>query len=314
MSSFPNSPVPPIGVPLPQNTSFNPPNQPVMPQATGNPLQKYFRQPKIYLRLPSGGKYYPPGALDMTESGELPVFAMTAKDELLFKTPDALLNGEATVDVIKSCIPNIKNPWMMPSIDSDAVLIAIRLATYGEKLEITTKAPGTGESKDFEVDLRVLLDQLVAFKYQPYIDVGNNISVEIRPTNYKEFTDNNLKTFEEQKIFRLVNDDSIPDDQKLQAFANSFKKLTDITISLVVNSVVAIDTPEGKVTNKSFINDFFENADRDTFNLIVKHLEKMKDESSIKPLKVKATDEEIAAGAPAEYEIPITFDQSNFFA
>lgn len=316
MSDFPNSPQPPIGVPLPQNMSFNPPNQPHMPQAQahGNPLQKYFRQPKIYLRLPSGGKYYPPGALEMTESGELPVYAMTAKDELLFKTPDALMNGEATVDVIRSCIPNIKNPWAMPSIDSDAVLIAIRLATYGEKLEITTKVPGTGESKDFEVDLRMLLDQLIAFKYQPYIDVGDNISIEIRPITYKEFTDNNLKTFEEQKIFRLVNDDTIPDDQKLQAFANSFKKLTDITVGLVVNSVVAIDTPEGKVTNKTFINEFFENADSTTFNTIVSHLEKMKEQSTIKPMKVRSTAEEIAAGAPEEYEIPITFDQSNFFA
>lgn len=283
-----------------------------MPQSS-NPLSKYFRQPKIYLRLPSGGKYYPPGALQMTESGELPVFAMTAKDELLFKTPDALMNGEATVDVIKSCIPAIKNPWGMPSIDTDAILIAIRLATYGERLELTTKVPGTGESKDFEIDLRVLLDQLISFKYEPYIQVNEDITVEIRPTTYKEFTDNSLKTFEEQKIFRLVNDDSIPDEKKLQAFANSFKKLTDLTINMVTNSVVSIDSPEGKVTDKAFIKEFFNNADRTTFDSIIKHLERMKELSSIKPLKVKATSEEIAAGAPEEYEVPITFDQSNFF-
>jgi uncharacterized protein YdaU (DUF1376 family) len=29
--------------------------------------------------------------------------------------------------------------------------------------------------------------------------------------------------------------------------------------------------------------------------------------------KVKSTPEDIEAGAPEEYEIPITFDQSNFF-
>lgn len=291
--------------------NFPLPQQGQKPQ--GNPLSKYFRQPKIYLRLPSKGKYYPPGALEMTESGELPVFAMTAKDELMFKTPDALMNGEATVEVIKSCIPAIKNPWAMPSIDSDAVLIAIRLATFGEKLELTTKVPGTGTSKDFEIDLRLLLDQLISFDYQPYIVVNDEITVEIRPTNYKEFTENALKTFEEQRIFRLVNDETIPDEQKLQAFANSFKKLTNLTIDLVVNSVVAIDTPEGKVTERAYIKDFFNNADRDTFDSIIKHLEAMKEQSSIKPMKVKATPEEIEEGAPEEYDIPITFDQSNFF-
>ena len=104
-----------------------------------NPLKKYFRQPKIYLKLPSGGEFYNSNELDMPENSEVPVYPMTAKDELLFKTPDALINGQATVDVIKSCIPNIRNPWSMPSIDMDAVLIAIRLATYGEKMTISVK-------------------------------------------------------------------------------------------------------------------------------------------------------------------------------
>ena len=282
-------------------------------QDNNNPLRKYFRQPKVYLRLPSQGKYYAAGALDMPESGEIPVFAMTAKDELILKTPDALLNGEATVEVIKSCIPNIRDPWKMPSIDSDAILIAIRLATYGEKLEITTKVPNTGEDRDFEVDLRQLLDQLATFTFDPFITIDDDMTVEIRPTSYKEFTENAMKTFEEQRIFRLVNDDSIPDEQKLSAFAVSFRKLTDLTIDLVVNSVSCIDTSDGKVTDRKFIKEFFANADRATFEKIMKHLEKMKDDSKIKPLTVRSTLEDIEAGAPEEYEIPITFDQSNFF-
>jgi hypothetical protein len=64
---------------------------------------------------------------------------MTAKDELMLKTPDALMNGQATVEVIKSCVPSIKNPWHMPSIDIDTILIAIRIATYGENMEFSSK-------------------------------------------------------------------------------------------------------------------------------------------------------------------------------
>ena len=100
-------------------------------QDSQNPLKKYFRQPKIYLRLPSKGNFYPKGVLDFPESGEIPVYAMTARDELIIKTPDALINGESTVEVIKSCIPNIKDPWKMPNIDTDAILIAIRIAKIG---------------------------------------------------------------------------------------------------------------------------------------------------------------------------------------
>lgn len=279
-----------------------------------NPLKKYFRQPKIYLKLPSKGKYYPPGAINMPESGELPVYPMTAKDELMMKTPDALINGEATVDLIKSCVPNITNPWLMPSLDSDAVLIAIRLASYGEKLEIETKVPNIGETRTFDVDLRILLDQITAYEFNPYVQIDENLTIHIRPLTYKEFTENAQKTFEEQRIFRVLDDQTIPDDKKLAAFSQSFKKLTNLTLDLVLNSITVIDTPDGKVTDKKIIKEFFENADKSYFDKILKHLEEIKEKTGIKPLKVTSLPDDIEKGAPAEYEIPITFDQSNFFA
>ena len=60
---------------------------------------------------------------------------MTAKDEMAFKTPDAMINGQSTVDVIKSCVPNLLDPWKMVNYDTDAVLLAIRIATYGETMD-----------------------------------------------------------------------------------------------------------------------------------------------------------------------------------
>lgn len=278
-----------------------------------NPLKKYFRQPKIYLRLPSKGRFYPLGTLDLPDNGEVAVYPMTAKDELMIKTPDALLNGSATVDVIKSCIPSIKDPWKMPSIDSDAVLIAIRLATYGEKLEITTKVPVIGDERVYQIDLRTLLDQLISFDFDQYVPITDELTVELRPLTYKEFTENSSRTFEEQRIFRIVNDESIPEDQKLQAFSNSFKKLTDLTIDLVLNSVVAIDTPEGKVSDKRMIRDFFNNSDNTVFDKILKHLQSLREGYSIKPLKVVSPPDDVERGAPEQFEVPITFDQSTFF-
>ena len=154
-----------------------------------NPLQKYFRQPKNYMRLPSRGQYYPPGTLDMPVTGELPVYAMTAKDELTFKTPDALMNGQATVDVIQSCVPNIKNAWFMPSLDLDAVLIAIRIATYGESMDVNITVPNTDIKRDYSMDLRQALDDLLLGQFSDNFTVGN-MKVKVRPINYKELDQN----------------------------------------------------------------------------------------------------------------------------
>jgi len=278
-----------------------------------NPLRKYFRQPKVYITLPSKGKFYNESSIEIPENKEFPVFAMTAKDELTMKTPDALLNGAATVEVIKSCVPNIKNPWHMPSIDLDAILIAIRIATYGDKMEIITKVPNIGEDRSFDIDLRQLLNKLVTKEYINNFEI-NGMTIVTRPLTYKEFTDASLKTFEEQRIFALVNDEKIPDQEKLAKFNESFQKLTNLTIDSLASSIVSITIGDTEVTNTSHIQEFIQNADKEFYQEVLKHIETQRDTFALEPLKVKANDEDVAKGAPKNYDVAITFDQSNFFA
>ena len=76
--------------------------------SNSNPLQQFFRQPKIYISLPSKGVYYPPGVFQGDYSN-VPIMSMTGMDEIIMKTPDALFNGEAAYKVIESCCPFIKN-------------------------------------------------------------------------------------------------------------------------------------------------------------------------------------------------------------
>lgn len=277
-----------------------------------NPLRKYFRQPKVYITLPSKGDFYQEGVLEMTENKEFPVFAMTAKDELIIKTPDALLNGQATVDVIQSCIPNIKHAWQMPSVDLDACLVAIRIATYGESLDITTKVPVLGEDRQFTIDLRQVLNKLVTPTFDYKLKIGD-IGVELRPLTYKEFTETNLKTFEEQRIFQLVNDDELDDAERLNRFGQSFKKLTDLTVGMLTKSIAKLTIGDEEVTNPTFINEFIDNVDKEFFKSITDHLEEQRKKFAIEPIKVESNEEDVAAGVPKTWEVPITFDQSNFF-
>ena len=44
---------------------------------------------------------------------------------------------------IKSCVPNLKDPWKMVNYDTDTILLAIRLATYGETMDLNFIVPGT---------------------------------------------------------------------------------------------------------------------------------------------------------------------------
>ena len=284
-----------------------------MENTNQNPLGKYFRQPKIYIRLPSKGRFYDISALDVTETGEYPVFAMTAKDELSMKTPDALLNGQATVDVIQSCIPNIRNAWGMPSIDIDAVLTAIRIASYGETMDMTVKLPNTDIETVYTIDLRRVLDRFVDIEYDNIVNV-NDMAIHLKPLSYKVFTQNAIKTFEEQRIFSIVNDDSMSDERKIELFSKSFSKLTSLTVSVVAQGIEKIIVENDTVVNPLHIAEFINNADKKFYNAIMDHMEVQKDKFQMQPMKITTTEEQQTAGAPAEVEVPIVLDAANFFA
>lgn len=277
-----------------------------------NPLQKYFRQPKIYLSLPSNGKYYPAGSLEISETGEYPVFPMTARDEIMIKTPDALLNGEATVAVIKSCIPAIKEPFNMPAMDLDACLIAIRIATYGEKMEVNINVPVTNEEKAFDLDLRVMLDQFTNVDYDSIVQM-DDLSIELKPLTYQEFTTTSKATFDEQRIFNVLNDSNVSERDKLSSFTESFRKLTDLTMATLEMSIASITIGDETVSDRAHIREFIANTDKTLFERVTNHIETQREKFQIKPLIVDATPEEIEAGVPVTYEVPVTFDQSNFF-
>jgi hypothetical protein len=279
-----------------------------------NPLASFMRQPKIYIRLPSNGEFWPDGSLAKTENNEYPVYSMTAKDELMLKVPDAVMSGQAVVDVVQHCIPNIKNAWNIPSIDLDVILIAIRLATYGEKMN-TPLSLGTDSDIEYVVDLRHVMDNLLnQITWDPVVQVTDELTVYVRPMTYKQISESALKTFETQKIVQIANDEKLPDEEKIKIFKESFNKLTEVTIGLVQSSIYKIDSSNGSTENSAHIKEFLENIDKGMFNTIQKHLDNLKEINSIKPIRVPATQDMKDKGYTEDtIEVPLVFDPSTFF-
>lgn len=280
----------------------------------GNPLSMFMRQPKIYIRLPSQGQFWAKGSLDVSPTGEYPVFSMTARDELMLKVPDALMNGQAVVDVIQNCMPNIKNAWAVPNIDMDIILIAIRLATYGEMM---TTPLTIGEDIDFEykIDLRIVMDNLMSrVSWDPIVPINKDLTVYIRPLDYQQTTRSALQSFETQKLMQVANNETLEDAEKIKIFKDSFSKLTAITIDTIGNCIYKVDSSNGSTENPEFIKEFVNNMDKHVFNAVQQHLEKLRDQNEIKPIIVPVTDELRAQGVTTDtIEVPLTFDSSTFF-
>lgn len=272
-----------------------------------NPLAKHFRQPAVYLKLPSGGKYWAIDSLDLPPNGEVGIMPMTAKDEILLRTPDALMNGQGVVSVIQSCVPAIKNAWAMPTIDLDAILIAIRIATYGETMEMDSKCPKCNSESRHGLDLSRVLIGVKAPNYNDTVNV-DGLKIKFKPLNYIQSTKNNISAFEEQKIIQLLNNESIDSDVRKAQFDAHLQNIINSNLNLLSFATESITTEDGTiVTNTDFISQFYENTNNNIIKAVQAKLREFSEIAQLPPTRVQCE------ACEHEYNVNVTFDYANFF-
>jgi hypothetical protein len=271
-----------------------------------NPLKQYFRQPSVYLRLPSEGNFWPAGSINMPPNKELPVLPMTAIDEITYRTPDALFNGSAVVNVIQSCIPNIKDAWASPGTDLNSMLVAIRIASYGHDMEINSQCPECKNEDEYTIDLRLVLDGLQMADYSTPLQEGD-LEIAFQPMSYRDQNDVNVKQFEEQRILQTVPDSVLPDEQKLELLNQALQKITQLTVSTLKWNIASIRTPQVLVTDPAHIEEFLRNADRKLFIKIRDLIIEKRSVSEFKPVQIAC------ANCGHEYKQSVTLDQTSFF-
>lgn len=274
---------------------------------SANPLRQYFRQPAIYLRLPTGGKYWTEGSINLPENQELPVLPMTAIDEITYRTPDALFNGQAVVSVIQSCVPAIADAWQAPTIDLNAILVAIRIASYGHGMEITSTCPACTTQEDFELDLRTVLAQMSEPDFTKTVRQGD-LEIVFRPITYRHQNEANQKQFEEQRVVQQIPDSNLPDLEKIQRLNEALRKITELTVDALKWSIQSIRTPQAIVNESEHIAEFLSNCDRKLFAAIRDHVIGLRESSELKPVHIKC------GSCGHEHDQTLTLDMTNFFA
>lgn len=273
-----------------------------------NPLAGFFRQPAIFIKLPSNGRWWKEGSLNMPESGELPVYPMSTKDEIMLKTPDALLNGQGIVNVIQSCIPNIVNAWDTPSIDVDTILIAIRIASFGNNMEFDSKCPHCKEDNMHEVDLTTQLQQLTIPSFTDPVTV-NQLKIKLKPQRFFDVNRNNNITFEEERLTNALNaPDTVSIEEKSKLLEESMKRLTDMSLAALANSTEYIEiNGDERVGNFDFINEFYQNSDGTIVRTVKDRLAVISETAKLKPLALQCNE------CQKPYQLDLTFDYSSFF-
>ena len=278
---------------------------------TNNPLSGFYRAPKLYTGLPTDGKFYDDGVIEWPETGELAVFPMTAKDEMIMKNPDALLNGEAVAQVIASCVPAVLKPRQLISNDVDALLIAIQGATAGDEVEVSGECPKCKENITSIISIEGALDSMSRLKETYKFDTAQGLVMEIRPYTYESTVKAGVANFQSTRSLQSLA--QIEDEmEQLKAFNSNFMQIAALNFDLIVDSVASIrgkDT-EGEefvVTNREQIREFLENCESSVGHKVEESI------AEVNKLGVQKTVQLECEDCSETFEQEIGFDPVNFF-
>ena len=236
-----------------------------------NPLISAYRKPALYINLPSNGKYYDP-APKLSADNELAVYAMTARDELITKTPDALFNGEASIALISSCCPDIPNPRQIPVNDLMVIMLAIRQASYGNDIDVEVTCPQCEHKNQVAINCQVVIDTAMS-KNQPNntININDGFEVVLNPYSLEDRNTIQIQQIKQVKMIEGLQNQELDDQTRQDLFGKTFVEMAELTVDLVTNCVASVRAPGSEsepVSDKSMIKEWLKTITSADYELI----------------------------------------------
>ena len=239
-----------------------------------NPLEEYFRKPAIYIELPSRGNFYEQKP-NLSADNELAVYGMTARDELILKNPDALLNGEGILQVFKSIVPDIEDPGEIPTPDYNAILIGMRIASYGKDMDYSVTCSKCQHAETVTFDLYSILGRSELLEPEYIAELENGIKVSIKPSTLNMQNRLGLRTLEQSRLLEVLNDDTDV-DAKLKRFSSAFNTLTNITFEVVRDGILYVTLPDERIVKDHYhITEWLNNITKKEYDMINAVIEKI---------------------------------------
>jgi len=272
-------------------------------------LQEYQRQPKLFIDLPSKGIYYDETVLEGGQHVQIPVFGMNAMDEILFKTPDALFTGNATVEVIKSCIPTILDPWKLVGFDIDFILVAIRIATYNDEMPVTTKCAECDTENESALSLTKLLGQYDNYKTENSFTI-DDLKFNLKPLTYYTMTQIQVENYSlDRTLVQIAGNNDLSKEDKDKESQKIYTAISELNLKTAISYINSIEKQDQKETDLQAITDFIASNDAKFFNELKDSVTKLSANWKIPDIDIKCSNEECLH----EYKSRLEMDYSSFF-
>ena len=272
-----------------------------------DPLINFYRTKEVYVTLPTQGKWYK-NKPKLTKDGEIGIYPMSVRDEIMLKIPDTLYNGEALFEVLQSIAPDIVDPYEVAVPDVEIILLAAKASQHDGKMTMSGRCPHCGTSTDYEIEVKKLLSQVKPIPDDPLLlELENGLVVEYKPNTLASINAGTIKTTESIKLAQAINDSTDPDTTKT-IFRESLEKTTAAAIIVLADSISSITTPEGIVVSDiESISNWLANADARTTGLLKEKSTKLNESGVPRTFNLQCSNDECTENFDANVEYNPTF-------
>ena len=241
-----------------------------------NPLLDDLSFPPVAICLPTSAYWYEDGVIDPNADPlNLDVKPLGILAEQNFRDSWLLASGKAVPRIIREVCPAILQPEELAEDDIEAILLATRLASYGDMMKLTHKcqnkdvdSEGDGEICEEENELDLNIQEFIT-RYDQIRNIDdykvdlNAVAhtVYLRPTPYKQSLQVLKQAVLAEKTFTSFDDmtaeDFVLDPIKIADYSHLADLTSDVTIESLVESIHYVTTVKGdKVFEKDSIREW----------------------------------------------------------
>jgi len=227
--------------------------------------------PHITITLPSKGLFYDEDMfVEGTDPTELEVHPFTMWEEVHHSNPFAIMSGKATRKMVNTVAPEIKNPDGLCSYDVDILMLAGRMASYGDKMKITLtcgnpdhvrEVEENGQKKkvkcesktDMDVNIRELINgyPMIENTDDWNVELPNGQKVTFRPTLYNDMLSAMKIGVSQEKINQIIRTmKDLPEEKIFELSDQSVDNLMNVKLVTTVSSIKSVITSDGSKTIK----------------------------------------------------------------
>jgi len=226
-------------------------------------LQEMGAIPSIELALPTLGAFYPQNNALQSDAdpANMVIGPLSMLDESSINDPMMMVSGRAIVKLIKRIAPKVDNPQELCELDIQAMLIACRMVSYGNELQITQQCPHCEYENTMQIDLNEHIQNFAPYTEEQikHFEMETSIGqkVNLKPISYEDainLTISAIKTnIGADEIDNASNDDILTNEY-IEMYRKQFEQALESNVDALVSTIYYVTTKSNqKVDDRELI-------------------------------------------------------------